>query len=718
MTFVRYSIVEKIKNKNKQGHNIMVTISSFEERTSVNTDHFKLDSGLVLEINRLKQKAILFRNGTFIKTANLLQNDEKRLFVVEAAELGANKTKLARALNISRQTIHNYLETKKHFGIEGLIHSYSTSTDTTLRDQRRNNSHKRHKGNKAKQLAELRKKEKQSKNDIQKRQASLDLYSGNAKIEKGELPFYEEHDWKPSRYAGILTYLVVLITEWKWLDLVMSYFSHGYKIFMIFLLMAARNIRSIEQLKNIRSREGGIALGIERIPSKPTVWEMFYTASKKKLSASIKMDYFKHQFKSSLVGFWLWFTDGHLLPYSGKEKVHYSYNTQRRMVFPGQTNLVTCDESGRIVDFEIEEGKGDLRNRIKEVPQKWVDEIPEKAVQVFDREGHGTAFFSELVKNNCAFVTWEKHTDKKKLSSLDESLFVDELYFNNKKYRLFEDHKSFTHDADNSNEDKHEFTLRRIYVWNVSSKKRTCGLAFSGDKDMTTKDCAMAILSRWGASENTFKHMGVRHPLHYHPGFKLVASDNQEIANPEIKQKQKFISQIQKELNKLYKKSATCKEALKKDGTARHNSVKEQLKNSIAVHEDELKSLKEQTKQLPERVNVSTLENYRSFKKLDNEGKNLFDFVTCSIWNARKQLTDYLRPYYNLENELVDLFYAITECHGWIKSSSKELIVRLEPLQQHRHYVAQKKLCQKLTQLGAHTPTGKRIKIEIGNAPV
>ncbi len=695
----------------------MIPISSIEDEKYSNNNLFNLDSGLVLEINRLKQTAILFRNGTFIKTANLLNNDEKRLLVVEIVELGANKTKLAKALNISRQTIHNYVETKKRFGIEGLIHGYSISSDATLRGQRMNNSHKRHKGNKAKQLAELREKERQSKNGIKKRQSSLDLYSSNDKIEKTELPFSEQHDWKANRYAGILTYLVVLITEWKWLDLVMNYFSGGYKIFMIFLLMTSRNIRSIEQLKNIRSREGGIALGIKRIPSKPVVWGMFYTASQRRLSTLLKTEYFKHQFKSGLVGLWFWFTDGHLLPYSGKEKVHYSYNTQRRMVHPGQTNLVTCDENGRIVDFEIEEGKGDLRNRVKELPRKWIDEIPEKAVQVFDREGNGTAFFSELVKNKCAFVTWEKYADKKKLTSLDDSLFVDELCFNNKKYKLFEDNKSFKHDPDNSTEDKHEFTLRRIYAWNVSSKKRTSGLAFSAEKDMSTKDCAVAILSRWGASENTFKHIAARHPFHYHPGFKLTISENQEIANPEIKKKQKVISQIQKELNKLYKKLATCKEALKKDGTVRQNSVKEQLNNSIVVHEGELKSLKEQIKQLPERFDVSTLENYKSFKKIDNEGKNLFDFVTCSIWNARKQLTDYLRPYYNLENELVDLFYAITECHGWIKSSNNELIVRLEPLQQYRRYAAQKKLCQKLTQLEARTPTGKWIKIEVGNVP-
>jgi hypothetical protein len=43
---------------------------------------------------------------------------------------------------------------------------------------------------------------------------------------------------------------------------------------------------------------------------------------------------------------WIWFTDGHLLPYTGKEKVHYSYNTQRRMPVPGRTHTITHISAG------------------------------------------------------------------------------------------------------------------------------------------------------------------------------------------------------------------------------------------------------------------------------------------------------------------------------------------------------------------------------------
>jgi hypothetical protein len=234
---------------------------------------------------------------------------------------------------------------------------------------------------------------------------------------------------------------------------------------------------------------------------------------------------------------------------------------------------------------------------------------------------------------------------------------------------------------------------------------------------MNTIDCASAILHRWGASENTFKHTKERHPLHYHPGFKLVDSDRQEIKNPALKQKADQINKIKKELKKLYKKLSKAKEVLNDDGSPRENSVRERIKNDIHNYEAALDQLNEEKKALPERVDPTTLEDYKSIKKIDNEGKNLFDFVTASVWNARKMMVNWLRSFYRQDNEVVDLFYAIADCHGWIKSTKTEVIVRLESLQQHSRRMAQEELCRKLTNMGAQTPNGKWIKIEVGESP-
>jgi hypothetical protein len=675
-----------------------------------------LGRGLDLEIRSNPQQAKLSRNGTYIKSVDLSDKVAMRVFVVETVELGAQKGRLAKALGISRQTIHNYEAIKAQFGMEGLIQGYSKKKKSR-RQHRKEQSHRRIPGNKAKLVAEERAKTRQEQESTQ--QLLSFSYDGKEalKVAKDDEPFSEEHEWQASRYAGVFSYLICLVGVWNWLQLVVGYCGASYKIFMVFMLMAARNIRSIEQLKNVRAREAGVVLGIKRLTSKPKVWEWFYSVANMLVSAPLLADYFRYQIRAGLVGIWTWFTDGHLLPYTGKEKVHSSYNTQRRMPVPGQTNLVTCDRSGRVVDFEIQEGKGDLRSRIVELGSRWSEEVFACPVMVFDREGNGTGFFSRLVLSGTPFVTWEKNADRKMLAAVDEKKFTEEFELNGKDYGVFEKEKSFSFTSDEPDAVEHSFTLRHVFLWNKTSRRRASGLAWDGGKQMSTIDCARAILSRWGASENTFKHFVNRHPLHYHPGFEMVESDKQEIANPALKQKENEIKRCQKDLGKLYKKMTKTKKVINKDGTPRKNSVKERTKISIDGKEAELVRLQEEKRQLPERVDVSTLEDYSIFKRIQNEGKYLFDFVTCSVWNARKQMVDWLRPFLNQDSEVVDLFYAITDCHGWIKSTKQEVIVRLEPLQQPMRRSAQEQLCRKLSSLGAQTPTGKRLLIEVGTRP-
>ncbi|MCP3879977.1 MAG: hypothetical protein GY701_16530, partial [Sulfitobacter sp.] len=201
-------------------------------------------------------------------------------------------------------------------------------------------------------------------------------------------------------------------------------------------------------------------------------------------------------------------------------------------------------------------------------------------------------------------------------------------------------------------------------------------------------------------------------------GFKLVESERQEIANPAVKDLQKRIERLRKALNKAYKKLAKTTARTNKDGTPRRNSRHQWLKEQIAEQEQALKDLQEQKARLPEKVDVSTLQNYRSFRRVDDEGKYLFDFVTASVWNARKEMVEWLRAYYERENDLVDLFYAITHCHGWVRNTAEAVTVRLEPLQQPKRRAAQEQFCRQLSALGAQLPLGKRLIVEVGESPL
>jgi hypothetical protein len=81
-------------------------------------------------------------------------------------------------------------------------------------------------------------------------------------------------------------------------------------------------------------------------------------------------------------------------------------------------------------------------------------------------------------------------------------------------------------------------------------------------------------------------------------------------------------------------------------------------------------------------------------------------------------MVEWLLPYFENKDEYVDLFYAITNCHGWIKSEAAKITVRIEPLHQPSRLAAQQQFCRKLTGLRVITPSGKRLEIEVGDSPI
>jgi len=630
-----------------------------------------------------------------------------RLFVIDLARSYAlKKSKIAEALGISRQSIDNWLDIYHQYGVSGLENSSRILT-----------------GNKAREL-ELQRKQEREKQERQEFHFnfSFELEGDEQQVEQEEAPYQREHTWQKSRYAGIFVHQITLMSTWQWFRFTIGYFGERYKLFQVFLLMVCRNIGSIEQTKHIRKDEARVILGLPQFPGKDKLWEWFYQATGECLSSRLLKDFFRFQIQRGIVNLWFWFIDGHRLGYTGKRKVHHTYNTQRQMPEPGRTNMVVCDLQGNVVDFEIQEGKGDLKSFVLNLDERWEDEIEEKPVKVFDREGDGAGFFSGMVSKGNPFVTWEKHSDSKKLDAMPAELFSISFEINEKKYGVFEDEKKYTYEYETGDktEEKqvHRFSLRRIYLWNKSTNKRTSGLAYTPHHELSTQDCAFAILNRWGASENTFKHIQTRHPYNYQPGYLFRESDNQSIANPLLKDKQKQIKRLKTETNKLYKQMGTAKEGLTKEGTPRQNSIKERLKTRIGENELMIKKLLQEVKSLPERIELSSLDGNKSFKVIDNEGKNLFDFVTSAAWNSRKQVIEWLQPYYPNKNEIVDLFYAITHCQGWVKTTRTNVTVRIEPLEQASRRAAQEQLCRKLTSLGVQTPAGKFMIIEVGDSPV
>jgi hypothetical protein len=724
--------------------------------------HFDIGKGYSLYLPRgPRRSGELYHEGCFIKRINFGDKAELRLAAVELLQKNLKQTRLAEVLMLSRQSLHNYRESYRAFGLTGLLHGYSPSHSKNAKLQARLHVEQRRPGGKALELRAMRRAQKQQTSGAAQNELAWDavnaatytleepvidpvLHSAapvadvitkadqpsteltpheqSTPVQALELPYAENHDWEASRYAGVFPVLMVLMSQWQWMQRLFRLFGNGWRIFQVFALMAVRNIRSLEQTKNIRHSEAGRLLGLGQLPGLETLWSWFHEVAQKRRAGTLLKGFFADQIRCGLVAGRLWFTDGHLLPYTGEQKVHAAWNTQRRMPMPGQTNLVTTDDQGRIVYFEIQEGHGDLRAQILKLGAYAREQgLGTAPINIFDREGTGTGFFSGLVQSRTPFITWEKNADIAQLMALPEQDFTRSLSMNGTQYRLLEQTKAYTYEppADSgTQEPAHCFELGRVVMWNLRTNHRASVLCWDGELNLPAEDVLRGMLSRWGASENTFKQLKERHPYHYHPGFATSKSDKQDIANPQLKVLAQQISITQRQLTKLYKQHTKTKPRQNRDGSQRANSKHQQIADAIAQREAQLNRLKSEKAQLPERVDVAGLSDYRSFKAIDNEGKNLFDFVTASVWNARRQLLDWLHDSYAKDSDRVDLLYAIMNCHGWIRSDEQWVVVRLEPLQQPARRCAQEHLCRKLTGLGARIPGGKWLRVEVGETPI
>jgi len=68
-----------------------------------------------LTFNKKNKNLVTLKNyDVVIRKVDLSDKPAKKIFITETVELGANQSRLAEVLGISRQTIHNYMESKRN----------------------------------------------------------------------------------------------------------------------------------------------------------------------------------------------------------------------------------------------------------------------------------------------------------------------------------------------------------------------------------------------------------------------------------------------------------------------------------------------------------------------------------------------------------------------------------------------------------------------------
>jgi transposase-like protein len=651
-----------------------------------------------------KSQLTVYRYGIPYKICHIKEAIDRRTLVVELVlECGVTKSRLAEALDISRQSIDNWVDTFKRSGREGLINSYKGSR----RKGRQEHAQELPIGNKARQLEAERRRVRQEALD---RQMSLPLEEPEPVV-LGERPeiFNETHEFQESRYAGSFLYWGIFQRFFDFMSCCESYLGRYGLVIYLFAMMMIHNLRSVEQLKTVYRREFGRILGLKQLFSKEVLWEKIHQACAQKVSLALVEEFFKRQAQLGLVSLWCIYIDGHFIPYYGKERVRSGYYTQRGQMMPGQTEMFAHDGQGRIVYFELQEGQGDLKAMMRKMSEKWASYIGGKApLIVVDRETWGVEHFLSL--KGYRFVTWEKYTDPQELAAIPEGRFGEVFWVNNKEYQALEEKKLY-HDQGS----KHSIELRRIIIWNKGSDHRVACVTQDDQEDTITIACAM--LGRWGISENGFKHMGDRLNMHYNPLLELEKeSQRQDVANPRHKELQKKVKGLKKRLNKCERDLGRLPLRYKKDGTLRMSKRRQGLQEQQKQLKIQLTRAQEELEGCPERIDLSEVKEEK-FKEIGTEGKNLWDLAQSLVWNSRKKLIELFANFLPNPRDLIPVLEAITRCHGWIKTTPEAVLIRLEPLEVPRFQAAQIQLCQVLNQMGARLSNGKILLYEVGERP-
>jgi transposase len=667
-----------------------------------------------------KNLIIIYRHGIPFKKVQITAQIEKRRIAVELVlECGVGRQKLAGALEISRQSLNNWIDTYKRSGLEGLVNSYKGSK----RKGREEKADKLPTGNKARELEEER---RERREEIQWNQLEIGIVikdvegiKGKGEIEtEGEIDegkrerelFEERYGFEENRYAGGLIYWGIFQHFFGIMEHCSYYIGHYSIVVYIFCMMMVQKITAVEQLKTVFKEEFGKIIGLKRLYSKPVLWEKIREVCSLGKSKLLIKGFFHRQAERGIVVLYWLYIDGHFIPYYGKEKVRSGYYTQRDEMMPGQTEMFVHDCNGRIVYFEIEEGKGDLKEMMIRMSKEWSGYMGgSKPLIIADRESWGVEHFISM--KGYRFVTWEKFSKREELGKIGEEEFGEIFEVNGRRYQVYEDKKRY------SDEKGSRIELRRVVIWNKETNKR-CACVTQIEEKEDTIGIARAMLGRWGCSENSFKHMGDRCNMHYNPLLDTTEdSENQEISNPDYRELKKKVREIKKKLEKVERNIGRLPLTVKQDRTVRQSKRRDNLQQERVQLKEEITITEEKLKNCPEKIDLNSISGEKRIKKLDTEGKNLWDLSQSIFWNSRKQLIEMFSKFLSDPRDRIPALEAIISCRGWVRSTPEVIEVRLEPLDTLRFRAAQIQLCRQLNEMKIRLQNGKRLLYDVGNDP-
>ena len=381
----------------------------------------------------------------------------------------------------------------------------------------------------------------------------------------------------------------------------------------------------------------------------------------------------------------LFYTDGHVRAYHGKEEVPKAHVARMRIAMPAEVDTWVCDRFGDgLLVWQAGPGAslvGELRIVCEKIRELVGDDA--RPTICFDRGGWSPKLFSELVAAGFDILTYRKGPAPREprsafspVSFTDEAGREHEYLLADRRVRIgYNDHNK-----------KKRFSCRQVTRLDEVSGHQTQIITTRTDPDPGL--VAHAMFGRW-CQENFFRYQRAHYALDALDAYETVPDDSTRLVkNPGRLDADRVL--------RAARRSLAVAEAKEGKDSLDGRSADASLHKAFAEARTEVERLAQVAKALPAKVPLG--EARPAAVRIDVERKRIMDAIRMATYNAESALARLIAPHYaRAADDARTLLHEIFKASADFEIEGDRLHVRILPLTAPRRTRALAGLCEELT---------------------
>ena len=483
--------------------------------------------------------------------------------------------------------------------------------------------------------------------------------------------------------------------------------SKGYygldSLLIILAFTALVRLKSIESLRYSPPGEWGKLIGLDRIPEVRTLRSKIKQLTQDDSPQKWSEELCKEWMQSAPEQASILYIDGHVRVYNGQQtKLPRHHVARQKLCLRATTDYWVNAMDGQpfmVINKAVDPGmikviENDILPQLeKNLPdlvsteKLKADPLLHRFTLVCDRESYSPPYFKRMKALRVACLTYHKYPGEKWPE--DEFLSHQVVLATGEKTELKLAERG--HCLSNG------LWVREIRK--LTQKGHQTSI-IGTDYRSEMIPLAVAMFARW-SQENFFKYCREHFGLD-----KLVdyciepVSESTEVVNPEYRQLDSQIKSSQGKLNRLLARFAT----LTLDAPIEPEKVESFLQKKALCQEEieafqkQIKTLKEQRKQISRHIKVKDLPEKDQFKQLSTQSKHFIDTIKMIAYRAETSMANLLRETLTRSDEVRSLLRAIYSSEADLIPDHEQgtLTIHLHRMANRSYDVAIQKLCDEL----------------------